>query len=195
MKISKIVLTGLMIGTFSYLLPMERVFLAIPGAKFVRPDKDAPADTTGATVEFGARLVPSSPLRQAVVKGNLAALKELVAGGEAPHSYRGTNYGETLLHCAAANGHAGIIAYLVTVIGMNPSITDATGATPAHYAASSKLRTPEGLKNKILAISMLKRLGADLTAKDEKDSSILDDARKEEMPATFIQALQELGVS
>lgn len=195
MKISKIVLTGLIIGAFSYLLPMQRTFLVIPGATFVSPDTDVPLDETGKTVEFGAHLVSSSPLRQAVVKGKLAALKELVDRGEDPLSYRGTNYGETLLHCAAANGHAGIIAYLVRIIGMDPNIKDATGATPAHYAASNQLRTPQGLENKILAIRMLKTLGADMTAKDDKDSSILDDAREEDMPPTFIQALQELGVS
>lgn len=156
----KIILTSLIISTSSYILPMHFIHVI-------------PVNPNGQSHEFGQNLVPSPLIRQSVLSGNLEMLQELIKNGANPHNYRGNNYGESLLHCAAASGQSEMITYLVNVIGIAPNIRDSSGATPAHYAAGNTLT-----KNldKVAILRLLKTLGADMTAKDNEGSSIIKDA-------------------
>lgn len=171
----KIILTGLLISTSSCILPMGSYVIQV--------------NPKGKLYEFGPNLVPSPPIRQSVTSGNLGRLQELIQNGANPHDYRGNNYGESLLHCAAANGQEKIITYLVNVIGMAPDIRDISGATPAHYVAGNTLNKT---LDKVGIIRLLKTLGADLTAKDNVGSSIMQDAIEAGSSQEILQQLFSL---
>ena len=187
----KFILQVIMINLFSSLLATGKelfIYQVCPG---------------GVPTEFGSSLVRSPEIRQAVNTGNLELLKELVAKGANVKEYQGANYGESLLHCAAANLQLEVIPYLVTILGMDPNIKDSSDATPAHYAAgcsfnvfrcNDKTMTQQRfVAKKIAVLTLLKELGANMNAKDKNRSSVLDDAKEEGMPQEIIHALEGLG--
>src|SRR5262245_59866310 len=71
-------------------------------------------------------------LLRAAEQGHFHVAKLLLAGG-ADASAAG-QHGETVLHCAAGNGQAGMVAFVLPLIG-EVDVRDNASGTPLHWAA------------------------------------------------------------
>lgn len=77
-----------------------------------------------------------SPLHRAAYEGNVAGVREAVAGGVSPNT-RASKLGLTPLHLAAAAGHVAVVAELLTTPGIDVLAEDDDDErlTPVHAAA------------------------------------------------------------
>ena len=82
-----------------------------------------------------ARIVKAAAkLRSAAKQGNLSAVIDCISNNRDVDIHAGGSTGKTALHYAIANGHYGIVHYLVQQCGANVNQRTAEGATPLHYA-------------------------------------------------------------
>ena len=91
--------------------------------------------TTAFNTDESTKTYYATPLHEAVIKGNLERVKELLDGG-AKVDRGDETAGHTPLHNAAHHGHPNIAALLIER-GANIEATSWDGITPLHLAASA----------------------------------------------------------
>ena len=146
---------------------------------------------------------PGTPLGQAAHRGDLTAIRTLIAGGSNPNAFDAT--GQTALHWAARGGHKigphhcigedqerlAIINALVDG-GADVNATDRRGAIPGGSSGWTPLHIALHHEQFITAARLLE-LGANPNIRSHQGKSIMEMAAEEGAPKELLAQLLEKG--
>ncbi len=146
---------------------------------------------------------PGSPLAEAAHRGDIAAMRSLVAGGADPNSYDAS--GQTPLHWAARGGHplgphrckgeattrAAVVAALID-LGANPNALDHRGSIPGGSSGWTPLHVALHHEQFATAARLLER-GADPNIRTQQGHSAMAMAADEGAPRELLGELLKRG--
>jgi ankyrin repeat protein len=146
---------------------------------------------------------PGNALADAAHRGDLAAIRALVAAGADPNGYDAT--GNTPLHWAARGGHpigphrctgeaanrADVVSALID-LGADPSAIDRRGSIPGGSSGWTPLHMALHHEQFATAATLLER-GADPNIRTQQGHSTLAMAADEGAPKEFLAALLSKG--
>ena len=146
---------------------------------------------------------PGTPLGQAAHRGDVTAIRALIAGGANPNEFDGT--GQTALHWAARGGHRSgphrcigedkerlaVINALVEG-GGDINATDRRGAIPGGSSGWTPLHIALHHEQFVTATRMLE-LGANPNIRSHQGTSIMEMAAEEGAPKELLTELLDRG--
>jgi ankyrin repeat protein len=146
---------------------------------------------------------PGTALAEAAHRGDIAAMRALVAAGADPNAYDAS--GQTALHWAARGGHAfgphrcgaealnrpDVVTALID-LGADPDSIDRRGSIPGGSSGWTPLHTALHHEQFRTAARLLAR-GADPNIRSQQGTSVMSVAADEGAPPELLRALLERG--